>query len=371
MAPHELCASVKGPVYQHSLAVQEPYTSYRGVWLVPPGHLLVLEDGVARLSMYSSWPDVGGNSVDTSHVDRVLEDLLRTRLDHSQTIGIPFSAGVDSGIIAFAAEALGVRYHLFTVTEMFGAETEEAYYIQKRLERLRNAAGITILKCGEEEYLSALREMYLPDYYDSEKFDTGNVPAHTVFAAMHAQGIRVCVDGGGGDELFHGYAFRDDFRPVAGWPRVFGSAEYFYSLFTTLLDYTAKTDRAGAHFSIETRYPYQSSRLLRAAARLRITDELKWPLRRFLLSKLPYGAPLAPDLTLKFGFSLKNCDREAVIRDLKRTWCEMNGIAQLPTGRPLRFPFRIGLPLPGEAAATARRRPTGPLEEGLPEGEAE
>jgi len=38
MERHNLCAAVRGPVYHCTYSVQEPYTSYEGIWLLPPGH---------------------------------------------------------------------------------------------------------------------------------------------------------------------------------------------------------------------------------------------------------------------------------------------------------------------------------------------
>ena len=348
MSAHRHCAAVKGPTHRFSHAVQEPYTSYEGIWLVPPGHFLVADRTGARLFRYHRWGEYVGDSVDCEEAFEALRSSLATRLDHDAVVGIPMSAGIDSGIIAFTAKLLDIDYHIFSVVELFGEKTPETDAIYARIDRLKNARGVTLLDCGEREYHAALEEMFQSDYYDGEKFDSGNIPMHTVFQAMKREGIRVAIDGSGGDELFHGYKFRDDFAPPEGWPRPWKSQPFFYSLFTTLLDYTSKTDRAGAHFSIESRFPYQNVRLMNATLRLRTSDVLKWPLRKYLTERLEYGPPTDIDLHRKYGFYVRNRDQRDVLRDMQQAWCAHNERTDLPDRPPRPFPFRMGVDWRGD-----------------------
>jgi len=342
MEQHNFCSSFKSPVYKHTYSVQEPYTSFSGIWMVPPGHCLIVSDSCVKLICYNIWEESDLNNTNLEFLFEEIDKSLKTRLEYNGAIGIPMSSGVDSGIISFKADKMNVNYHIFSVIEMFGKKTEEADYIIERLERLKNVKSITLLKCNEEEYRKALNEIYLPTYYDSEKFDNGIIPMHTVFNAMKKSNIRVAIDGSGGDELFHGYEFRNDFYPVKEWPLWWKRCRFFYSVFTSLLDYTAKSDRAGAHFSIEARYPFQSVNLMRIALTLSVTDKLKWPLRSYLMQRLDYGKPMKTDLYKKFGFSLKNKDKHEMISDMKKTWCRINGLAELPQTLPKPFPFQIG-----------------------------
>jgi asparagine synthase (glutamine-hydrolysing) len=339
---HPFCQAVKSPTYKHSFAVQEPYTSFSGIWLIPPGHCLIIKNNSAKLFCYHSWTEEYYNSENTDELFHELDKSLESRLQYNGTIAIPMSAGIDSGIIAFFADKLGIKYQIFSLVEMFGQETEETPYIYERINRLKNYEKVHLLKCNEDEYEDALNEIFLPDYYDSEKFDTGNIPMHTVFKAINTKDIRVAIDGSGGDELFHGYLFRDDFKPVDDFPKYWEKYNYYYSLYTTLLDYTSKTDRAGAHFSIEARYPFQNVKIMELSQKLKVTDELKWALRKYLLELTNYGAPLLADIELKFGFSLKNKAKEDILREIKKSWLETNNLANLPKVKPLSFPFKIG-----------------------------
>jgi asparagine synthase (glutamine-hydrolysing) len=342
MEPHPFCSDTRSSVYKQTLSVQEPYTSFSGIWLLPPGHFLEVSKYGARLQAYNSWEDASMDRTDVDTLFDVLRQSLESRLSYAGTIGIPLSAGIDSGIIAFTADKLGVPYQVFSVVEMFGEATEESCFIEERIGRLKNATGVTRLACNEREYLDALSTIYSPDYYDSAKFDGGSIPMHTVFQAMHREGIRVAIDGTGGDELFHGYRFRDKFKAVNGWPNPWSKTECFHSLFTSMLDYTAKSDRAGSHFSIETRYPFQSASLVRESFKLRPSEILKWPLRRFLLEQLSYGKATPVDVSGKYGFSLKHRKQRLIVRDMQLAWCRANGLDSLPTAVPAPFPFQIG-----------------------------
>lgn len=343
--PHAFCYALKSSAHHLMQTAQEPYTSFKGIWLLPPGHILVANAAGVHVYAFHSWADAPGNSTDTSEAFVALERTLRQRLDYDGMLGIPLSGGIDSGIIAFMADRLHIPYHVFSVVETSGRPTAEAPFILERLKRLKPAA-VTLLSCNRAEYERALAEMYQPDYYSCEFFDPGAIPMHTVMHAMRDAGVRVVVEGSGGDELFHGYSFRNEFAPVPGWPRPWRAIRSFYSMYTTLLAWTAKTDRAGGHFSIESRHPFQSVPLARAAMRLLPTESLKWPLRRYLLEQLDYGTPTEADVSLKFGFTLEHEEKTKIVADMQRAWCSANGLARLPNETPLGFPFDIGLPLP-------------------------
>jgi asparagine synthetase B (glutamine-hydrolysing) len=325
-------------------APQEPYTSFSGIWMLPPGHVLIANRAGVKVHAYHLWGEATADATDPTEAFAALEKSLHQRMDYKGVIGIPLSGGIDSGIIAFTADRLGIPYHLFSVVEAGGKPTPEAPFIFERLKRLR-PTNVTLLSCNEPEYALALNEIFRPDYYSCEYFDPGAIPMHTVVRAMHQAGIRVALEGSGGDELFHGYAFRSDFAPIPEWPTPWRRVWGFYSFFTTLLAWTAKMDRAGAHFSIEARHPFQSVPLAQAAMQLRPATILKWPLRRYLLERLDYGPPTEADLSLKFGFTLEHLEKSKMVSDMQRAWCGANGLSSLPVQSPRPFPFKIGLPL--------------------------
>jgi asparagine synthetase B (glutamine-hydrolysing) len=150
------------------------------------------------------------------------------------------------------------------------------------------------------------------------------------------------VDGTGGDEVFHGYRFRDDFAEIQEWPTSWINTPQYYSIYSTLLDYTAKAEKSGAFYSIESRFPYQSARLLNAAMKLPLTSSLKWPLRKFLAEELSnYGSLSEIDKTKKYGFSLKNRNKDYLLDRYRRAWAYARPVTS-PLVEPKPFPFKIG-----------------------------
>jgi asparagine synthase (glutamine-hydrolysing) len=335
------CRRTVGPTYRHALAVQEPYTSFNGIWSLPPGHFLLAKGDTVEMHRYHPRAEpLPGADVDG--LGDALVGALSSRLEHSGTVGVPMSGGVDSGIIAFTAERLGVDYEVFSVVSMFGRPTAETEAILRRVDRLRRCRAVHLLACDESDYRQALGSLYGAGYYSSERLDSGAIGLYVVLRAMAARGIRVMLDGTGGDELFHGYKFRDDFSRPDEWPPDWEGSPYFYSLWTTLLDYTSKVDQAGGHWSIEARFPFQTQAVLRHALALEPRGELKWPLRQVLARYCDYGPLSVMDRQEKFGFSLKGRPPELIVAEMQRAWLDANELPAIPSDPPVKFPFRIG-----------------------------
>lgn len=330
-----VCASVQGPAYRHTYWPQEPYTSFAGVWTVPPGHSLTVRASKLVVEPSPGWPLPQNGK---KSVEEVLWDSLSTRLRNLDgKIAIPMSAGIDSGIIAFAAKALALDCHVFSLIEIFGQRTAEAEFILRRLDKLGHDQ-VTLLSLNETELDEALRTMFRPGGFDSLTLDNGAILTHRVARAIADEGIRVMTDGAGGDELFDGYLFRQDLASPVGWPRL--PRDYLASVFSTLPAYTAKADRCGGFFSLEVRFPLQTPNLLAAAA-AGPHEPGKGALRRFLLESLAYGEPLAPDRCGKYGFSMRGHDLAVVRGRMLASWEHENGPVQEGVAQP-KFPFSIG-----------------------------
>lgn len=330
-----VCPMVHGPGFRHTYASQEPYTSFQGVWSLPPGHLLHADAGGLRMKPFTDWPYVQGDASAPQLKDSLWASL-RTRLAYEGTLAIPLSAGIDSAILSFAAKKLGLDFHVYSVVSVFGRETEEAPFIKARLDRL-NPPDATLIHCTSDDYHHALSAFFEDAYYDSEYLDNGAVLTYCVASAVKANGLRVLLDGAGGDELFNGYRFRRDLVRPHGWPKL--PFAYLYGLFTTLLPYVAKVDRAGGYHSLETRYPLLSSGVLRSAM-AHAPDYEKRELRRFLLREVDYGEVLSPDLGGKYGFSMRGHDVAQVRHDIRGAWTA--SVGERSIGAQTTFPFAIG-----------------------------
>lgn len=323
-------------------AVQEPYTSWCGIWQVPPGHYLKVTSAGVQLRCYNTWHEAEYDSDDSNRVFARLKKTLIQRLQYYETIGIAMSGGIDSGIIAFMAQELGVKFHIFTIPVMFGKKTIEADTIFERLKRLKKATDVTVIEFDKEHYDAALDDIYSDNYYDNLVTDSASLTTHAIYRAMNACKIRVATVGEGGDEIFHGYPYRDSFRCADEWLRIWNRYPFYNSLYSTLPGFTAKNDRAGAYFSIESRYPYQDVELFLEAQKLSIREELKWPLRLFLEKEVSYGELTTFDRKGKIGFSVKNYEysHDELENILLKHWYSRRG---LPTAKCIPFPFEIGV----------------------------
>ena len=80
---------------------------------------------------------------------------------------------------------------------------------------------------------------------------------------------------------------------------------------------------------------------MKEASKLKYSDSLKWPLRKVLLEYLNYGDPTDLDLNGKVGFDLKNKDKQSILMDMLKKWCEEHFITTLPINPPKKFPFKM------------------------------
>jgi len=338
-----LCAGMRSSTYRHAFAVQEPYSSFRGIWSLPPGHFMVVNERGLELTRFFT-PRRSLSAARESYLNFVsaMKTSLATRLNANTPVAIPMSGGVDSGIIAFTANRLRVPFEVFSVVSMFGKRTREADTICRRIERLDGAKAVHLLEVTEWDYELALSDIFTKCCFDSARFDSGAIGLHRVLREVQSRGIRIVLDGTGGDELFHGYKFRDEFQRPSEWPSDYDSNSYFYSLWTSLLDYNGKVERLGGHFSIEARFPFQDESLLECSLGLPATKRLKWPLRQFLADHCDYGELLPMDIGAKYGFSTQGRSASEVANRMEASWMRSHGIREMPQEAPLPFPFRIG-----------------------------
>ena len=327
--------SQQGPAYSHLYWPQEPHTSFDCVWTVPPGHLVLVNRDEISLRRGIEWPNRPSGS---TSVEEILWNCLASRiLSYDGPIAVPMSSGVDSGILAFATKALEVPVHVFSVVEVLAKRTVEADFIEERIARLQPASA-TLLSIGEEDVAQAIEGLFMPAAFDSMTLDNGALLTWCVARAVGAAGHKVMLDGTGGDELFDGYAFRDDIEVPLGWcppPR-----RHLASLQTTQLAYAAKGERAGAAHSIEARFPFCASRLLSASVG-RAASPGKEELRKFLLEELRYGPPLSPDLQGKFGFSMRGHDVGRIRARILGSWNRQHA-GKDESANPRTCPFGVG-----------------------------
>ncbi|MGI8330309.1 asparagine synthase (glutamine-hydrolyzing) [Actinomadura scrupuli] len=183
--------------------VPAPWSIYRGIYKLPPGHLLSWRDGAVELRRYwrlDSTPrqDVGEEEA-AEQLRALLLDATRVRMVSERPLGAFLSGGIDSSAIvaAMARQASG-RVKTFSI----GFEAQA--YDERRFARM-----------VAERYDTDHHEMVvnpsalglLPTlawHFDEPFADSSAIPSFYV-AQLSREHVTVVLNGDGGDECFGGY----------------------------------------------------------------------------------------------------------------------------------------------------------------------
>jgi len=182
-----------------------PRTMYEAVWKLPPGHLLIAEDGRVVVKRY--WDLTFAGDGEPSREEEYLERLdalvtesVRLRLVSDVPLGAFLSGGIDSSIVVGAmastcssrvvTTSVGFDEHGFdelsyarTVARHFGTESHE--------------------KIVKPDIVDLLPK--LAWHLDEPFADSSAVPTYYVSAAAR-EDVTVALSGDGGDEPWAGYA---------------------------------------------------------------------------------------------------------------------------------------------------------------------
>ncbi len=210
MADPEIPRRVDPVAIHHYLTYQSvpaPFTAYRGVQKLPPGHWLRLRDGRVELRRYWDLRFTPKPPADTpARREALVEELrerarqaVRLRLVSDVPLGALLSGGVDSGgVVALMAAASGTPVRTFSV----GFEEKEYDELaQARLvaSRYRTVHEEFTLKPDMVEALPVLVEHF------GEPFaDPAAIPLYFI-TRLAREHVTVALCGDGGDEGFAGY----------------------------------------------------------------------------------------------------------------------------------------------------------------------
>ena len=180
-------------------------TLWRGVTAVLPGHFVWIEQGVVTTRQYWSVTNVGtwqgSESEAAEALDDLLRDSVRLQLRSDVPLGVFSSGGVDSStIVAIAAEQLSTPLRTFTI-RFDGKVAADADFASAMARQY--GTSHTEIVMGAAEAAMALDEL-LP-LMDEPLADSALLPAYWLSKAARAQGIKVLLNGAGGDEIFGGY----------------------------------------------------------------------------------------------------------------------------------------------------------------------
>lgn len=186
--------------------VPAPYSIFKGTNKLPPGHLLVWENGRTRLDRFARPRPVNESELRTESAETLAEELrarmrdsVRAHLVSDVPVGVFLSGGVDSSLLAaLAAQESTGPLRTFTIgfEERSFDETAGA---RKVAERYATNHRELVLRPEPELLLRALAEAF-----DEPFADSSALPTYLV-SQLAAEDVKVCLSGEGGDELFGGY----------------------------------------------------------------------------------------------------------------------------------------------------------------------
>jgi asparagine synthase (glutamine-hydrolysing) len=187
-------------------SIPSPYSIFRDVKKLPPGHLLVWEDGEARISRYARPAPVAADEVRREDEDELAEELrarlrdsVRAHLIADVPVGVLLSGGVDSSMLAaLAAQESSEPVHSFSI----GFE-------ERSFDELEDARAVAAQYGTRHEELvlrpdAALLLPALADAFDEPFADSSALPTYLV-SELASRHVKVALSGEGGDELFGGY----------------------------------------------------------------------------------------------------------------------------------------------------------------------
>jgi asparagine synthase (glutamine-hydrolysing) len=186
--------------YLSLFAVPEPQSLFQGVERLPAGHLLIFEDGAARIKRY--WDvefneDRSRNESDwLDQLEALLADAVRIRLISEVPLGAFLSGGIDSSlVVAMMARAKG---EVKTCSVEFQPGYSESAYARLVAERFQT--GHTEHRVTREQAWRALPRMIWHHDEPSQSL----IQSYFVSQAARER-VTVALSGLGGDELFSGY----------------------------------------------------------------------------------------------------------------------------------------------------------------------
>jgi len=197
------------PAYLTFGYVPSPRTFFEGVYSVPPGHVLVLEDGRLRLEPY--WepqvPSPGGVTaldLDIQEASRQVRAHLTAAVERRLVADVPvgafLSGGIDSSaVVAIMAELTTKPVRTFTIGFEDTDGFDERSYASRIAERFDTEHVEFVVKPDAVDLIDRLVW-----HHDQPFGDSSAVPTF-LLSELTRRHVTVSLCGDGGDELFAGY----------------------------------------------------------------------------------------------------------------------------------------------------------------------
>ena len=204
-------------------------TAVKNIFRVPPGNILIAENGTVKLREYWSIRKIVNSGEDNSpdqaveRMGHLLEESVRLRLVSDVPLGVLLSGGLDSSSITALISRGGVK-SIRTFSAGFGEESDELKYA-RIVSREFNTEHREFIVRPDNLALTLKKIVWHMD----EPIADGGAFATYMIAEVIKQYVKVILVGEGADELFAGYSWHRLAGPgFAFVPQALKSRAYFY-----------------------------------------------------------------------------------------------------------------------------------------------
>lgn len=186
--------------------IPTPYTFFRNIFKLRPGHYMTISGGTVREFKYWDLPEIDESDMNTDKNDvyeqfrYLLEDSVRIRMRSDVDFGAFLSGGLDSStVVTIMSEISASRVNTFTIGFNDRAFDERAL--------ARSVAELNKTKHHENtvepgEFHESLKKVC---YHFDEPFgDSSSIPTYYV-SKYTREKVKMALTGDGGDEVLSGY----------------------------------------------------------------------------------------------------------------------------------------------------------------------
>ncbi|MHA1616492.1 MAG: asparagine synthase (glutamine-hydrolyzing) [Candidatus Njordarchaeales archaeon] len=245
---------------------------------LPPGHRMIIENNGYVIEEFENLVSRFRGIKKEKDLDRLLSELeerliLSIEARKYTPLGMFFSGGVDSSVIAKLAANQGIDITLFSAGLK---DSHDLKWARKVAEILKLPLEERVIR--EDEIEELLRKTVRAiDETDPLKVLIG-IPIYATAEKARECGFRVMFSGQGADELFGGYA-----RYLRSSDPVQEMVRDFANLYLNNLE---RDDHCAMANSIEVRYPYLDIRVVEVAFKTPLEYKICGGLRKYILRKL-------------------------------------------------------------------------------------
>ncbi|MBI5709584.1 MAG: asparagine synthase (glutamine-hydrolyzing) [Candidatus Eisenbacteria bacterium] len=183
----------------------ERHTFFEGLMSLPPAHFLVVgEEGLVVQRWWELRPGrlAGGPEERARAFEQLFTDAVGLRLRADVEVGSCLSGGLDSSAVVTTAAALAPRaLHAFTCAYDEGAPWDERRYVQAVVEATGARAHLAVPDGGD--FWETFDRLTVRQ--SEPTAGPGLYSQWKVMELAHGAGLKVLLDGQGGDETLAGY----------------------------------------------------------------------------------------------------------------------------------------------------------------------